>query len=260
MTTRKKWTLSVLTSGSLLGLGFLGLLLNPGFLYAHETVTRHYTIYHNQPLDPAFGQRLAQARALVRPSDVFANTLRLEVCLNDGSPYPRLVQAVEGPAFAWAFYNKVVLNGELQVAANQLTFRHYGWNLTRLLAHEMTHCYQFHRFGLWRSNPLAHYPTWKWEGYAEYVARQPSSLPALRQHLAYLQHAERTAPAQWGLRLPDSTSTSREYFQYFLLTAYCLDVKHLTFAQVLRDTTTQRVTQQQLLQWEAAQKVARPPH
>jgi len=254
MTTRKKWLLSVLTSSGLLGLGFIGLLLNPGLLYAHETVTSQYTIYHNQPLDPAFGRRLAQARALVRPSEVFDNTLRLEVCLNDGSQYSRFVQAVEGPAFAWAFYNKVVLNGELHVGANQLIFRHYGWNLTRLLAHEMTHCYQFHHFGLWRSNPLAHHPTWKWEGYAEYVARQPSSPTALRQHLAYLQHAELTAPGQWGLRLPDSTSTSREYFQYFLLTDYSLAVKHLTFAQLLRDTTSQATAYQQLLEWEQSEK------
>ena len=254
MTTRKKWALSVLTSGSLLGLGFIGLLLNPSLLYAHETVTPQYTIYHSQPLDPAFSQRLAQARALVRSSDVFDNNLRLEVCLNDGSRYPSLVQAVEGPAFAWAFYNKVVLNGKLQVAANQLSFRHYGWNLTRLLAHEMIHCYQFHHFGLWRSNPLARYPTWKWEGYAEYVARQPTSPTALRQHLPYLQQAEQLVPDEWGLRLPDSTSTSREYFRYFMLTEYCLDVKHLTFQQLLRDTTSQATAYQQLRQWAQPEK------
>ncbi|RZL13250.1 MAG: hypothetical protein EOO62_08695 [Hymenobacter sp.] len=246
----------MLTSSGLLAAGLVVLLLNPSLLYAHETVTSHYTIYHNQPLAPAFEQRLAQARALVGPSEVFDRGLRLEVCLHDGSPYPRLVQAVWGPAFAWAFYNKVVLNGEAQATANQLIFRDYPWNLTRLLAHELTHCYQLHHLGLWRSNPLARYPGWQWQGYAEYVARQPSSPPTLRQHLAYLQQAEQTALSQWELRLPDGTSTSREYFQYFLLTAYCLNVKHQTFAQVLRDTTSQEATYQQLLQWNAAQQAA----
>lgn len=256
MTTRKKWILSVLTSGGGLGLGFIGLLLNPSLLYAHETVTSQYTIYHNQPLDPALGQRLAQARAQVQPSEVFDRTLRLEVCLNDGSRYPRLVQAVWGPAFAWAFYNKVVLNGEAKPVANQLAFRDYSWNLTSLLAHEMTHCYQFHHLGLWHSNPLARYPTWKWEGYAEYVARHPGSPAALRQHVAYLHQAEQRAPGQWGLQLPDSTSTSREYFNYLMLTEYCLNVKHLTFAQVLRDTATEHTTYQQLLRWYQPQAAA----
>ena len=68
----------MLTSGGCLGLNFTGLLLNPSLLYAHETVTGQYTIYHNQPLYPAFEQRLTQARALVRPSEVFDSTLRLE--------------------------------------------------------------------------------------------------------------------------------------------------------------------------------------
>lgn len=256
MTTRKKWAFSVLTSSGLCGLGFVGLVLNPSLLYAHETVTSQYTIYHSQPLDPAFGQRLAQARALVRPSEVFDHTLRLEVCLNDGSRYPRLVQAVLGPAFAWGLLDKVVLNGELNVPANQLTFRHYAWNLTRLLAHEMTHCYQFHRLGWWRTNPLASYPTWKREGYAEYVARQPRGQTALRQHVAYLHQAEQRAPDQWGLRLPDSTSTSREYFRYLILNEYCLDVKHLTFEQAFRDTTTQHTTYQQLLTWYESTEAA----
>jgi hypothetical protein len=222
MTTRKKWVLSVLTSGGCLGLGFIALLLNPGLLYAHETVTSHYTIYHNQPLDPALQQRLAQARKLVSASEVFDASLRLDVCLHEGSWYPGLVQGIWGPAFAWAFYDKVVLNGETNAKANLLSFRHYDWNLTRLLAHEMTHCYQLRHFGFWRSNPLAQYPAWKWEGYAEYVARRSSSPATLRQRLIYLQQAEQRKPGQWGLQLPDSTSTSREYFEYFLLTEYSL--------------------------------------
>jgi hypothetical protein len=70
---------------------------------------------------------------------VFDNALRIEVCLNDGSRCPSLIQTLWSPAFAWGFYNKVVLNGELQAEANRLRFRTYAWNLTSLLTHEMTH-------------------------------------------------------------------------------------------------------------------------
>lgn len=236
-------------AGGLLLLGLCALLLHPGVLYAHQTTTRPYTIYHNRPLDPALLPRLAQARHLVQASEVFDKALRLEICLNDGSWYPRLVQAVWSPAFAWSFSNKVVLNGEATATTNRLTFRTYAWNLTALLAHEMTHCYQVHRRGLWQSNPLARYPIWKWEGYAEYIARPPSESQTLRQHLARLQQAAQAEPARWDLRLGDGSSTSREYFTYFVLTEYYLDVKHLTFEQLLQDTTSQQVTQQQLAAW-----------
>jgi hypothetical protein len=254
MTIRKKWVLSVLTAGSLLLLSLVALLFHPGVLYAHQTTTRQLTIYHNQPLDPVLLQRLEQARQLVQPSEIFDKTLRLEVCLNDGSWYPRLVQAVWSPAFAWGFYNKVVLNGEADAPANRLTFRAYAWNLTSLVAHEMTHCYQFHRLGWWHSNPLARYPTWKWEGYAEYAARRPQGPQSLRQQLARLQCAEQTEPDRWDLQLADGSRTSREYFTYLVLTHYCLEVKHLTFQQLLRDTTSAHTTRQQVLRWGQSEK------
>jgi hypothetical protein len=249
MTTRKKWALSVLASAGMLLLGLVVLLLNPGVLFAHHTTTRQLTIYHNQPLDPVLLLRLEQARTLVQPSEVFAKSLRLEVCLNDGSWYPRLIQTIRSPAFAWSFYNKVVLNGEADAQANRLTFRTYAWNLTSLVAHEMTHCYQFTYFGLWHSNPLAGYPTWKWEGYAEYVARRPQGPQSLRQRVARLYHAEQAEPDRWDLPLADSSCTSREYFAYLVLTQYCLDVKHLTLQQLLRDTTSEQVVRQQLQAW-----------
>lgn len=249
MSSPKKWVLSVVASGGLLLLGLLALLLTPRVFYAHQTTTREYTIYHHHPLDPALRRRLLQARHLVQAGEVFDKDLRLEICLNDGSWYPRLVQAIWSPAFAWSFYNKVVLNGEANAPANRLAFRTYTWDLTALLAHEMTHCYQFHRQGLWRSNPLAHYPTWKWEGYAEYLARHPSDSQTLRQNLVQLQQTEQAAPDRWDLPLADSSCTSREYFTYLVLTEYCLDVKHLTFQQLLQDTTSQQAIRQQLVAW-----------
>lgn len=255
MTTRKRWGLSVLTAGGLLLLSLMALLLHPSVLYVHQTTTCHLTIYHNQPLDPVLLERLEQARQLVQTSEVFDKTLRLEVCLNDGSWYPKLVQAIWSPAFAWSFYNKVVLNGEADATANRLTFRTYAWNLTSLVAHEMTHCYQFHRFGLWHSNPLARYPTWKWEGYAEYAARRPQGPQALRQQLAQLQRAEQAEPDRWDLPLADGSRTSREYFTYLVLTQYCLSVKHLTLQQLLRDTTSERTARQQLVRWGQSEKM-----
>jgi hypothetical protein len=254
MTACKKWTLSILASGSfsLLSLGVL--LLHPGVLYAHHTTTGQFTIYHNQPLDPDLLQRVGQARELVQPAGVFDKALHLEVCLNDGSWYPSLVQAVWSPAFAWSLYNKVVLNGEANAQTNRLTFRTYAWNLTSLMAHEMTHCYQLHHLGWRQSNPLARHPTWKWEGYAEYVARRPQSQQGLQQRMARLQHA---APDRWDVQLADSSYTSQEYFTYLVLTEYCLDVKHLTFEQLLRDTTSEATTRQQLQAWYQAKKASK---
>lgn len=248
--TAKKIILSCLTSGLVAGAGLVVLLLNPAFLYAHQTATPHYTIYHNQPLDPALLPRLAQARALVQQSAWFDSTLKLNLCLNDGSAYPGVVEKLLGPAFGWSVYHSVVLSGKADWQANYEALNGYKWNLVQLLAHEATHCYQLRYLGVWRMNPLVrHYPTWKTEGYAEYVARRGDNYPALRQQVQQLQHAEHAAPGVWGIMLADSTNASREYATYLSLTAYCLDIKRLTYSQLLADTTSEQVVHRQVLSW-----------
>lgn len=247
--TRKKWALSLLTSSAFLLLVTVLLVLNPRFLYANQTVTAHYTIYHNRSLDPALLPRLAQARAINQQSSLFDSALRLNICLNDGSLYPTLIEKLRGPAFAWGFYRNVVLSGEANPSANYLSLNGYKWNLVQLLAHEATHCYQVHRLGFWHSNPVAGYPTWKWEGYAEYVARRGTNYPPLRQQVRRLNQAEQTTPHAWAITLSDSTSSSREYANYLMLTTYCLDVKRMTYQQLLADTTSDQTVHHQLINW-----------
>ncbi|AWM34105.1 hypothetical protein [Hymenobacter nivis] len=233
----------------LLSLVFALLLLNPGLLYANRTATAHYVIYHNRPLDPALLPRVEQARALVQRSNWFDPALRLNICLNDGSRYPGLVEKLQGPAFAWGFYRNVVLSGAANPMPNYLLLNGYRWNLVQLLAHEATHCYQVRRLGFWHSNPVAHYPPWKWEGYAEYVARRGPNYPPLRQQIQQLTQAEQATPHEWGITLADSTSTSREYVNYLILTTYCLDVKKMTYQQLLADTTSEQTIQRQMASW-----------
>jgi hypothetical protein len=75
------------------------LVLNPGFLYANRTATPHYTFYHNRALDPALLLRLVQARAIGQRSSWFDPALCLNICLNDGLAYLKLLEKVLGPAF-----------------------------------------------------------------------------------------------------------------------------------------------------------------
>ena len=257
--TFKKIALSLFTSGILAVVVVVILLLNPTLLYAHRTATPQYVIYHNQPLDPALLPRLAQARAIVQQSSWFDPALNLTICLNDGSLYPGLVEKMLGPAFAWSIYRNVVLSGKANPQANYVFLNGYKWNLVQLLAHEATHCYQLHRLGIWRMNPLLPtYPTWKTEGYAEYVARRGINYPPLRQQVQRLQQAERATPNAWGITLADSTTASREYANYLVLTAYCLDVKKMTYQQLLADTTSDQTVHRQVTNWYQQGKSKNP--
>lgn len=251
----RKWTLR-LTAAGLLCLGLLvGIVLNPTILYSNKTTVGNYTVYHNAPLDENFISRLDKAKELVKACELYDANLKLDICLNDGSLYPTLMEKLRGKAFGWGFYNKVVLMGNANCKENFVEINGYKWNLTQLLAHEEIHCLQFHKFGLWKSNPVASYPNWKWEGYPEYVARQNPDQRDLTKNIARKIVQENSNKDSWSINFGDSTIAARDYYNAWLLIQYCLDVKKMSYENLLKDTTSEQAATTQMMNWFATQKI-----
>jgi hypothetical protein len=245
----RKWALWISATG-LLCLGFLaGIVLNPALLYAGKTTVGYYTVYHDVPLDENFISRLDDASELVKASELYDANLKLDVCLNGSSLYPALMQKLRGQAFGWGFYDKVILMGNANCKDNYVELNGYKWNLTQLLAHEETHCLQFHKFGLWRSNPIAKHPNWKWEGYPEYVARRKADQLDLTKNIVRKIEQENSDKDGWAISFSDSTITPRDYYNAWLLVQYCLDIKKMTYESLLKDTTSEQTTTTQMMNW-----------
>ncbi len=253
----RKWVIRLLATG-LLCLGFLlGIVLNPSFLYANKTNIGSFKVYHDAPLDPAFVQQLNSAAELLKTSKHFDPQLNLDICLNDGSLYPLLMEKIRGQAFAWGFYDKVVLLGKANSKENRVELNGYHWNLAQLLSHEMVHCLQFKAFGLWNSNPLAQYPEWKWEGYPEYIARRNKEQLDLYTNMARKLEQEKAAPNDWAFHWSDSTISPRSYYQAWILMQFCLETKQMTYEALLKDTTSEQNLNAQMMDWFALEKVKR---
>lgn len=251
----RKWTFRVAAT-CLLCLGFLvGIILNPTLLYANKTTIGNYTIFHNKPLDENFILHLNSATELVKKSKLYDANVKLDICLNDGSLYPILMAKMRGQAFAWGFYNKVVLMGNSNGKDNFVELNGYKWNLTQLIAHEETHCFQFFTFGLWKSNPAANYPNWKWEGYPEYVARRQVDQLDLTKNIIRKITQEQLDRDSWAIQFSDSTIAPKDYYNSWLLIQYCLDIKKMTYENLLRDTTSEQTTNTQMMQWFASRKI-----
>lgn len=242
----KKWTLRITVIGFFI-IGFLlTIVLNPILTYANKTIHNNFTIYHNTKLDPLLTSQLDNARNLLKTSEFYNTKLNLDICLNDGSKYTDIIKTILGQAFAWGFYDKVVLQGTMNCKENYVELNGYKWNLTQLLAHEMTHCLQFDKLGLWKSNPVANIPNWKWEGYAEYVSRQDADQKDLSKNLARLFT---TNKSNWEVVLADSTISPREYYESWALVQYCMDIKMMTYEQILVDTTNEQIVRQEMMDW-----------
>ena len=242
----KKWTLRLIATGLLIAGLLLVIILNPILTYANKTTYNNYFIFHNKPLDPRLTIELDQATELLKASEFYNFNLKLDICLNDDSNYPELMHALRGQAFAWGFYNKVVLQGTANYKNNCVELNGYKWNLTQLLAHEMTHCLQFDKLGFWKSNPIANIPNWKWEGYAEYVSRQNPDQKDLSKNIVRLLA---TAKSNWGITFTDNTIAPREYYESWTLVQYCMDIKKMSYKQILADRTNEQTVRQEMMSW-----------
>lgn len=241
----RKWALRLAATGLLIFGLLLVIVLNPILTYANKTTHNNYSIYHNHPLDPTLPIELDNATTLLKTSEYYNPTLKLDICLNDGSVYPKLIRTLRGRAFAWGFYNKVVLQGTANYKDNYLELNGYKWNLTELLAHELTHCLQFKKLGFWKSKPIKNIPNWKWEGYAEYIARQNPDQKDLAKNITRLNET----PASWAITMPDQTIAPRQYYNYWILIQYCMDIKKMSYQQILADKTGEETIRREMIEW-----------
>ncbi|NME68460.1 hypothetical protein [Flammeovirga aprica] len=225
------------------------LLFNPSFFYNRETQIENYTIYHQQELDPQLGRQLAKVDSMLRKSELYEERLDLKICLNEGAVYPQIMKALWGDAFGWGMSNIVVINGEMDLAQNIVTHHGYQWNLEQLLLHELTHCLQFHTFGLWNSNPFAKYPKWKWEGYAEYIARQGKGQHSLLKNMERIESARMVDPDEWGVFFEDKTVAPRQYYDYWLMVQYCMEVKKMSYRKLLKKKINKEELEEEMMMW-----------
>lgn len=230
------------------------ILLNPVLTYGNSTKHNGFVMLHNEPLDPSLIDRLDSATALLKASEFYNPELVLEICLNDGSNYPAIIQKLRGDAFAWGFYDKVVLQGSTHAEGNYVELNGYKWNLTELLAHEAVHCLQFDRLGFWNSNPIAKVPEWKWEGYPEYISRKTKDHRNLTSNIERLLAAQSSDENGWAVTFPDSTIAPRAYYGYCLMVQYCLDIKKMSYAELLQDSKGEEEVKEEMLQWYSKQK------
>lgn len=227
----------------------LAVVLNPGVLYAHSTPVSHFTVYHQSPIDPNVSLVLHHAECLIRESEIYDSTFGLDLCLNDGSYYPGLIRTLGGAAFARGFYNKVVLMSHADFHANVAELNGWKWNLEQLLAHEMVHCLQYHQLGFWKSGPFSSYALWKWEGYPEYIARRKPDQVDLRENIQRKLNSVQADPAAWAIAFSDSTISPREYYDHWLLVQYCMDVKEMSFDELMSDATPEQELERQMMHW-----------
>ena len=245
-----KWSLRLSATVILIGGLLLAIVLNPSLLYAERTIVGNHTVYHNSEVGHDFFNQLENVTNSLKKSELYDPTFKLDICLNDGSFYPTLLEKIRGQAFAWGFYNKVVLQGTALYHDNLVELNGFYWNLEQLITHEAIHCYQYNKLGFLGSNPVAGYPNWKWEGYPEFVARQREDQQDLVTNIDRLLGAIVEDKDRWDIEFTDGSISPINYYSDWLLVTYCINVKQLSFKQLLNDPAERAMVEEEMMAWK----------
>ena len=190
----------------------------PQYLFAHEITHRNFKIYSREPFDDHIYNVLDDAEARLSRSTIYDREVSRRVFLtNSHGLYAFLSnKAYRSFANSLPFINNIIINKS--DVADDLVFlnrpQHDRRSLSGVIAHEVAHLFIRKKVGVVRASLM---PTWKNEGYCEYVA------------------VDSTITYEEGVKLwkenPNDDSRYR-YFKYHQMVKYLLDTEKLSIEDV----------------------------
>ena len=184
----------------------------PQLLFAHEISYRNLTVYSREPFDQNVYAVLDRVESRLAASEINNQEVKPKIFLTNGFSLYSLLSLYLGrnsfgKGYAALPTNNIFINKS--DLAKDLVFRNAPANnersLSGVIAHETTHLLIRKKFGYWRNLTM---PTWKKEGYAEYVAGGST--------LNF-----ETGIKMWKANPQDGTGY--QYFKYYMLVKYLLE-------------------------------------
>lgn len=171
-------------------------------------------VYSTEPIPPVIEERIARADRLLAQSPLHEPGLPRTIVLTDGGWRWRVMApgywstvAIRRP------FSSLLLFNRSDIAADRVT--NSARSLSGTIAHESVHLLTARRFGELRQMRM---PQWKREGYADYVAQEPSNRDGLE--------------AAIRARSPDAPVL--QYYEARRRVAKALDEEGQTVEQLLR--------------------------
>jgi hypothetical protein len=190
----------------------------PQYLFAHQVSYQNFKVYSREPFDQHVYKVLDDAEARLSRSTIYDREVSRRVFLTNSHPLYAFLSNKAFRSFANSvpFIDNIVIN-KSDVGRNLVFLnrpQHNQRSLSGVIAHEVTHLFIRKKVGTWRAYWL---PTWKNEGYCEYIA------------------GDTTITFAEGVRLWKENpydDTKYRYFKYHLMVKYLLEIEKLTIEDV----------------------------
>jgi len=199
---------------TMLSVMYLLLLMFPQVLFAHSTTRGNFTIYSREPLGKEIDRVIEGAERRLRVSTLYDESVGRRVYLSGGFGMYAVLSHKAYRSFANSvpFINNMILN-KADVAGDLVYVdrgRNNSRSLSGVIAHETAHLFIRERYGTINASLM---PTWKNEGYCEYIA------------------GDTTIPFEEGVRLwkeDPSDDSKYRFIKYQAMVRYLLEVEKLS--------------------------------
>jgi hypothetical protein len=239
-------------------LTIITILLFPQRLFANKLEYKNFRVYSNEKIDNSIKIILDNAMKLVKQSEINDPNYKYNILLCYNSFYNKVDDEIfgEGPA-AKSRFNDVIIKVRID-SKNNLAYPTFHKaceeSLTRLLAHEMTHCLQSNKYGIIKFNAFKYPELWKTEGYPEYIARKTelsSRDYTLTNQIERYINLKRKASDIWISSVDGGNcETPDYYYRGLLMVEYLIDIKHFSYDKILNDTVSENIIYQEMINWK----------
>jgi hypothetical protein len=232
------------------------IILFPQQLFAKKINYKNFSVYSNDMVDDRIKTVLDDALLLVRKSELYDSTYEYNIILCNNSLYNKIDDKLLGAGrTARSTLKNVLIKVKIEPTRN-LAFPTFHKaceeNLTELIAHEMIHCLQAHKYGIFKFNPVSHPELWKLEGYPEYISKgkQLSSKKySLKSDINRYSNLKTKSTDSWILSEDGGCEVPDYYYKGKLMITYLIEVKHMTYDQILMDISSENTIYQEMIQW-----------
>jgi hypothetical protein len=232
-------------------LAIVVIILFPQPLFANKISYKKIRVYSNDEINNSIKIVLDSAINLVEKSELYDTNYEYNIILCNNSVYNKIDDNVLGTGrTARTTLNNLIIKVRID-PKNNLAFPTFykacEKKPDRTIAHEMIHCLQANKYGILKFNPFKHPDLWKLEGYPEYISKREkltSKEYNLTSDIDRYVNLESKAKDIWvaeegGCEVP------YYYYKGRLMMEYLIDIRHFTYDQILKDSTSENTIYQE---------------
>ena len=224
-------------------------ILYPEKLFARHVDYKNVSIYSDKVVEQ-YSSVIDEAIAIIETSELFDPHYKYDIFLTGQNIYRTIVANAIGPAMAQSLDNNILINAEVDFEQNKIYNVPSKRNLKETIAHEMIHCLQLHKYGMWTFNPIHQPPVWKTEGYPEFIAslrqRQAAGYDFKTMVRKLLDFEE--AKMEW-VEVTPGFADPIIYFKGRIMVEYLIAVRKMTFDDIMKSKSSEEAIYNELISW-----------